>query len=48
MGRLVAGAVVGIAVNERAHSADRDSAFSQHIREGLPLPHVMPPAGKNF
>ena len=25
-------------VNERAHAADRDPAFSQRIREGLPLP----------
>ena len=28
-------------VNERAHAADRDPAFSQRIREGLPIP---PPA----
>lgn len=26
-------------VNERAHAADRDPAFSQRIREGLPAPH---------
>lgn len=26
-------------VNERAHAADRDAAFSQRIREGLPVPH---------
>lgn len=26
-------------VNERAHTADRNPAFSQRIREGLPLPH---------
>ena len=25
-------------VNERARAADRDPAFSQRIREGLPLP----------
>ena len=25
-------------VNERAHAADRDPAFSQRIREGLPMP----------
>jgi len=25
-------------VNERAHAADKDSAFSQRIREGLPVP----------
>jgi hypothetical protein len=25
-------------VNERAHAADRDPAFSQRIREGLPIP----------
>ena len=29
-------------VNERAHTADNDSAFSQRIREGLPNPGVMP------
>jgi Domain of unknown function (DUF4105) len=29
-------------VNERAHAADNDSAFSQRIREGLPNPGVMP------
>ncbi|MGE5219639.1 MAG: DUF4105 domain-containing protein, partial [Chloroflexota bacterium] len=26
-------------VNARAHAADQDAAFSQRIREGLPLPH---------
>ncbi|MGN6719119.1 MAG: Lnb N-terminal periplasmic domain-containing protein [Candidatus Binatia bacterium] len=26
-------------INERAHTADQDPAFSQRIREGLPLPH---------
>ena len=25
-------------VNARAHGADKDSAFSKRIREGLPLP----------
>jgi hypothetical protein len=25
-------------VNARAHAADRDPAFSQRIREGLPMP----------
>ena len=25
-------------VNERAHAADRNPAFSQRIREGLPVP----------
>jgi hypothetical protein len=29
-------------VNERAHAAGADSAFSQRIREGLPNPGVMP------
>ncbi len=29
-------------VNERAHAADRDAAFSQRIREGLPLPQPLP------
>ena len=29
-------------VNVRAHAADRDPAFSQRIREGLPNPGVMP------
>jgi hypothetical protein len=29
-------------VNGRAHAADRDPAFSQRIREGLPNPRVMP------
>ena len=29
-------------VNARAHAADRDPAFSQLIREGLPNPGVMP------
>jgi hypothetical protein len=29
-------------VNARAHAADRDPAFSQRIREGLPKPRVMP------
>jgi hypothetical protein len=29
-------------VNARAHAADRDPAFSQRIREGLPNPGVMP------
>ncbi len=29
-------------VNERAHSADRDLAFSQRIREGLPMPPPLP------
>jgi hypothetical protein len=29
-------------VNERAHAADRDPAFSQRIRAGLPNPGVMP------
>ena len=28
-------------VNERAHAADQDPAFSQRIREGLPLPEAM-------
>jgi hypothetical protein len=27
-------------VNERAHAADRDAAFSQRIREGLLVPHL--------
>ena len=25
-------------VNDRAHAADKDPAFSQRIREGLPIP----------
>jgi hypothetical protein len=25
-------------VNQRAHAADKDPAFSQRIREGLPMP----------
>ena len=29
-------------VNERAHAAGADAAFSQRIREGLPKPGVMP------
>ena len=29
-------------VNERAHAADKDPAFSQRIREGLPVPPPMP------
>jgi hypothetical protein len=29
-------------VNERAHAADRDPAFSQRIREGLPMPPPVP------
>ena len=29
-------------VNERAHAADRDPAFSQRIREGLPMPLPLP------
>ncbi len=29
-------------VNERAHAAGADAAFSQRIREGLPNPGVMP------
>jgi len=29
-------------VNARAHAADRDPAFAQRIREGLPNPGVMP------
>ena len=29
-------------VNERAHAAGLDAAFSQRIREGLPEPRVMP------
>jgi len=28
-------------VNERAHAADNDPAFSRRIREGLPLPPPM-------
>jgi len=28
-------------VNERAHAADKDAAFSRRIREGLPLPPSM-------
>ncbi len=30
-------------VNERAHAADKDPAFSQHIREGLPVPVSVRP-----
>ena len=29
-------------VNERAHAADKDPAFSQRIREGLPVPPPLP------
>jgi hypothetical protein len=29
-------------VNERAHAAGADAAFSQRIREGLPKPSIMP------
>ena len=29
-------------VNERAHAAGADAAFSRRIREGLPNPGVMP------
>ena len=29
-------------VNERAHAADKDPAFSQRIREGLPAPPPLP------
>jgi hypothetical protein len=29
-------------VNERAHAADKDPAFSQRIREGLPIPPPLP------
>ena len=29
-------------VNARAHAADRDPAFSQRIREGLPVPPPRP------
>jgi len=29
-------------VNARAHAADKDSAFSQRIREGLPKPAPLP------
>ena len=28
-------------VNERAHAANKDPAFSQRIREGLPVPPPM-------
>jgi hypothetical protein len=28
-------------VNERAHAADLDTAFSQRIREGLPVPRPL-------
>jgi len=28
-------------VNERAHAADQDPAFSQRIREGLPVPQPV-------
>jgi hypothetical protein len=38
-------------VNARAHAADQDAAFSQRIREGLPVPPPLRregvPAGKN-
>ena len=29
-------------INERAHAAGTDTAFSQRIREGLPDPSLMP------
>ena len=29
-------------VNERAHAADQDAAFSQRIRQGLPTPAPLP------
>ena len=29
-------------VNERAHAADKDSAFSQRLRQGLPKPEPLP------
>ena len=29
-------------VNDRAHAADKDPAFSQRIREGLPVPPPLP------
>ena len=32
-------------VNERAHAADKDPAFSQRIREGLPVPVSVRPWG---
>jgi hypothetical protein len=28
-------------INERAHLADQDPAFSQRIREGLPVPRPL-------
>lgn len=34
-------------VNERAHAADRDPAFSQRIREGLPVPPPLPETKEN-
>ena len=34
-------AETGFAVAGRAHAADQDPAFSQRIREGLPLPEAM-------
>ncbi len=34
-------------VNERAHAADRDPAFSQRIREGLPVPPPLPETKRN-
>jgi hypothetical protein len=29
-------------VNDRAHAADKDPAFSRRIREGLPIPAPRP------
>ena len=29
-------------VNERAHAADKDASFSQHLRQGLPKPAGLP------
>jgi hypothetical protein len=29
-------------VNERAHAADKDASFSQHLRQGLPKPAPLP------
>jgi Domain of unknown function (DUF4105) len=29
-------------VNERAHAADKDASFSQHLRRGLPKPALLP------
>lgn len=29
-------------VNEPAHAVDKDTAFSQRIREGLPVPRPLP------